>query len=184
MATAEAIKTTQGAPRRAREYETIYILRSTIDPDEAERIAARVREVIDRLGGKLLKVDNWGRRRLAYPIQRASRGVFVYLQYAGYEDLVAELERNLRLLDHVIRYQTVMLKESVMLADYDVDPEQVAFLPIEAVDEEPELALAQRLGLEAAPRRARPDDAESDMGDDDMGDDDMGDDDGPMVDRH
>ena len=58
---------------RAREYETIYILRSAVDPDEADRIATRVREVIGTLGGKILRVDNWGRRRLAHPIGKATR---------------------------------------------------------------------------------------------------------------
>src|SRR5262245_27885213 len=139
---------------RAREYETIYILRPTVDPDEADRIAARVREVITGLGAKLLRVDNWGRRKLAYTIGKATRGVFVYVRYVGLNNVVAEVERNLRLIDDVVRHQTVQVKAKVRIEDYEVDPADVQFrrleqpLPEEA--EEPELA--QRLGLVDRPR--------------------------------
>ena len=139
---------------RAREYETIYILRPNVDPDEADRIATRVREVIAGRGGKLLRVDNWGRRKLAYTIGKATRGVFVYVRYVGLNNVVAEVERNLRLIDDVVRHQTVQVKDKVRIEDYNVDPADVQFrrleqpLPEEA--EEPELA--QRLGLVDRPR--------------------------------
>src|SRR5262245_9525155 len=112
---------------RAREYETIYIMRSGVEPDEADRIATRVREVVTGRGGKLLRVDNWGRRKLAYPIGKATRGAFVYLRYVGLNDLVAELERNLRLIDDVVRFQTVLLKERVRVEQYEVDPAETQF---------------------------------------------------------
>ena len=105
MATAAAAPAT----RWAREYETIYILRADVDNAAAEKIVDRAKDVIARLGGTLTKLDNWGQRKLAYPIQKSNRGIFVYLKYVGYGDLVAELERNLRLLDQVVRFQTVLL---------------------------------------------------------------------------
>src|SRR5262245_58056898 len=110
---------------RAREYETIYVLRTTVDPDEADRIAARVREVIAGRGAKLLRVDNWGRRKLAYNIGKHSRGVFVLVRYVGEGDLVAELERNLRLIDDVVRHQTVVVKHRVRVEDYQVEAADV-----------------------------------------------------------
>ncbi|MGD8862360.1 MAG: 30S ribosomal protein S6 [Myxococcales bacterium] len=149
-------KATAAAPliedRRAREYELIYILRGTVTPAAAEKVAERVREVITSLDGKLLRVDNWGRRKLAYPIRKQSRGIFVYLRFVGWNDLIAELERNLRLLDDVVRFQTVLLDERVELGGYDVDPEEVKFAPVEEVEEEEEPELAQRLGLVERPR--------------------------------
>jgi small subunit ribosomal protein S6 len=139
---------------RAREYETIYILRSGVDPDEADRIATRIREVVTSLGGKILRVDNWGRRRLAHPIGKATRGIFVYLRYVGLNNLVAEIERNLRIVDDVIRHQTVLLKERVKLDEYVVDPADVEFRRVEVAlpEEEQEPELAQRLGLVERPR--------------------------------
>jgi small subunit ribosomal protein S6 len=139
---------------RAREYETIYIMKPTVHPDEADRIAERIKGIIEGRRGKLLRVDNWGRRRLAYPIRKASRGVFVYLRYAGFGDLVAEVERNLRLIDDVVRHLTVQVNDHVVLDTFTVDPEEVKFHRLEeaAADDDAEQELAARLGLIDRPR--------------------------------
>jgi small subunit ribosomal protein S6 len=166
MSTAQA-----STERRAREYETIYILRSKVDPDEADRVAGRVKEVIADREGLLLQVDNWGRRKLAYPIEKASRGVFVYLRYVGFEDLVAELERNLGLVDDVVRFQTILLKSTVASGDYQVDDSSLTFERVEVAAEEEEPSVAQRLGLIERPRAegysSRDEDEDDGMGDDD-----------------
>ena len=62
------------------------------------------------------KIDNWGLRTLAYPIQAHKKGIYLYVRYLGGSDIVKELERNLRIWDEVIRYLTVLI-------DGDVDPE-------------------------------------------------------------
>lgn len=138
--------------RRARAYEMIYILRASVHPDDADRIAARFSEIVTNLKGKLVNLNNWGRRRLAYPIKKESRGVFVYARFLGYEDLVAELERNLRLMDAVLRYQTILLKAQVDMDEISVDPADVEFQRLEIADEEDEPQLAQRLGLVEKPK--------------------------------
>jgi small subunit ribosomal protein S6 len=139
---------------RAREYETIYIMRPSVNPDEADRIADRIKGIIEARKGKLLRVDNWGRRRLAYPIAKATRGVFVYLRYVGFGDLVAEIERNLRLIDDVVRHLTVQVNDHVMIETFTVDPEDVKFRRLEEapVEDDNEQELAARLGLVDRPR--------------------------------
>jgi len=152
MATAAAAPAT----RWAREYETIYILRPDVDNAAAEKIVDRAKDVIARLDGTLTKLDNWGKRKLAYPIQKSNRGIFVYLKYVGYGDLVAELERNLRLLDQVVRFQTVLLQEDIDPASVAVDPDEVQYLHVEEEEdtEDTELERARSLGM--APRAPRP----------------------------
>jgi small subunit ribosomal protein S6 len=147
-----------GLTRWAREYETIYILRPDVTSEDAEKIATRIAETVERLTGKITKVDNWGKRKLAYVIQKHTRGIFVYVRYVGYNDLVAELERNLRLFDNVIRFQTIVLRDMVDLAQVEVDPEEVKFVPIEEGDDEPEPDAAERLGMGEG--RNRPERAE------------------------
>lgn len=145
------------ATRWAREYETIYILRPDVDGAAAEKVVDRARDVISRLDGTLTKLDNWGKRRLAYPIQKHPRGIFVYLKYVGFGDLVAELERNLRLLDEVVRFQTVLLREDIDPASVAVDPEEVQYLHVED-EEEPEDAETERArSLGMIPRAPRED---------------------------
>ncbi len=149
---------TTAPTNRAREYETIYILRSDVDPDAAERVAARVAEVIEREQGKLLKVENWGRRKLAYEINRQKRGVYTFIKYIGGGSLVRELERNLRLIDVVIRHQTVLNKTDIVVENVAIDPEETKFsrveLPTEAdVDDSKEKALGFIDSPEDKPRR-------------------------------
>lgn len=138
--------------RWANDYETIYILRPNTSPDEADKVAQRVAEVIARLDGKLTKVDNWGKRRLAYSIKKNTRGIFVYVRYVGFNDVVAELERNLRMLDPVMRYQTIVIARNIDMNEVQVDPEEVKFLPIEVTEDEDEPDLEQQLGLKARER--------------------------------
>lgn len=136
-----------------REYETIYVLRPDADRENTERVATRVSDVIAKGGGKLTRVENWGRRRLAYDVKKYKRGVYVYLTYVGRGELVSEIERNLRMLDAVLKFQTVKIRDGLVLDSVAVAEEAVKFEHIEAPpDEEPEETLAQTLGLEE-PRR-------------------------------
>ncbi len=148
---------TSGSTKQwAREYETVYIMRPTVAADTAEGVANRVKELVAKFGGKLTKVDNWGHRQLAYEISRHRRGLFVYVRYAAVGEVVAELERNLRLLDEVIRYQTILIDDRVDLNAVNVDPDEVEFLPIEEEPEEEEWDRAKELGLvPREPRRER-----------------------------
>jgi len=153
MATAAA------AQKRAREYETIYVLRQDVDPDTADKVANRVAEVVGRENGTLVKVETWGRRKLAYVVAKQRRGVYYYLKYLGGGAVVAELERNLRMLDNVLKFQTVLLREDVIAESVTVDPEEVKFARIEAAPEdEKEESRERALGLIDAPEgeRARP----------------------------
>lgn len=137
------------AVKLGREYETIYVLKPDVSKENAERIANRVVEVVGREGGKLTQVENWGRRQLAYPIAKQRRGYYVCLKYVGGGGLVSELERNFRLLDDVIRYQTVKTQDEIDLGGVEVKAEDVEFEAVEPLAEaEPEESLARRLGLE------------------------------------
>lgn len=128
---------------RPREYETIYILRPDIDTDGAEKVARRVTEVIDRLKGMLLKVDNWGRRKLEYPVSKHRKGVYVLVRYLGLSDMVQELERNLRMMDSVIKYQTVVMAKDVDASTKTVNPDAIKFAPIEPEKEEEQVEEAK-----------------------------------------
>jgi len=101
------------APNTSREYETIYILRPNTANDGVADVNTRVKNVIEGMGGKLLKIDNWGKRRLAYEVAKERKGIYLYWRYLATSGVVEEAERNLRMLDPVIRYMTVKLDESI-----------------------------------------------------------------------
>lgn len=141
------------AQQLAREYELIYILRPTVAPTAARKVADRITDVVEKRGAKLVRVDNWGKRKLAYPIKKLSRGIFVYVKLVGFTDVVAELERNLRILDEVVRYQTVRLEDVHDVATLEVDPEEVLFREIEtSAEEDEDPTFEERLGMSSRRR--------------------------------
>ncbi len=102
-------------PGTSREYETIFILRADTANDGVAAVNGRIRGILDAMGGKVVKLDNWGKRKLAYEVQKQLKGIYLYWRYLAPAGVVAEIERNLRMLDSVIRYYTVKV-------DSDVDP--------------------------------------------------------------
>lgn len=88
-------------------YEVLYILTAE---QEAEAIAAQVEKfnkLIADNGGTVDEVNEWGRRRLAYPINYKNEGYYVLVNFTGPANLTAELERNFRNDENVIRYMTI-----------------------------------------------------------------------------
>jgi small subunit ribosomal protein S6 len=74
----------------------------------------RVRGILENMGGKLLDLDNWGKRKLAYEIKKQRKGIYMYWKYLAPSGVVVEVQRNLRMLDPVIRYYTVRVAENVV----------------------------------------------------------------------
>lgn len=103
-------------PGTQREYETIYILRPEATSEQLQQVNGRIRDVIEQAQGKLLRVENWGKRKLAYEIEKHHKGIYLYWRYLAPPALVAEVERNLRLMDLVIRFLSVKI-------DADVNPD-------------------------------------------------------------
>jgi small subunit ribosomal protein S6 len=133
---------------KSKEYETIYVLRSDVDADTAEKVQARVSEVVSRDNGKLVKVEAWGRRKLAYPVAKQKKGVYVYVKFVGRGGVVAELERNLKLQDAVLKFQTVLTQEDVDVSAVTVDPEEVKFERLELpAEDDKEESRERQLGL-------------------------------------
>ena len=153
---------------KSKEYETIYILRSDVDADTAERVQSRVAEVVGRDNGKLVKVESWGRRKLAYPVAKQKKGVYVYVKYVGRGGLVQEIERNLKLQDAVLKFQTVMTNAEVDVQALAIDPEEVKFQRLELPPEEEEKESREKaLGLVDfgdGPRSARGDRHDDEFG--------------------
>ena len=92
-------------------YETICILHPDLTEEEVNGTIERYSALIGENGGEVTKSDHWGQRKLAYTVQGHSRGHYIYILYTGVAETVAELERNLRILDQNIRYMTVKVDD-------------------------------------------------------------------------
>lgn len=125
-------------PGRKREYETIFILRPDVTNEQIAAVNAKIRTVVETGGGTLLKIDNWGRRKLAYEVQKQFKGVYLFWRFLGDPGLVEEVERNLRLTDTVIRYYSVKVADNVDVATRttEVTDESFANASVPGPDEE------------------------------------------------
>ena len=96
-----------------REYETVMIVRPEANKPVILDLVKRLQGIVEGAGGRLLKIDSWGTRILAYPIAHCRKGVYLYWRYLGGSDTVQEFERNLRILDLVIRHHTVLVGRNI-----------------------------------------------------------------------
>lgn len=95
------------------EYETTVVIRPDIGGDAVEVTLDKLRDVVKTKGGKLLAISHWGKKKLAYEIKKHTRGIYVHSHFLGGNQLVQELERNLRISDNVLRFMTIRMAEDV-----------------------------------------------------------------------
>jgi small subunit ribosomal protein S6 len=98
--------------KRFRKWETLFI----IHPDFVEQrqdIINRVKDIVESKEGGILKVDEWGLRKLAYPIEKKTHGYYVLIEFFGLAELPKELENFFRIDERVIRFIIVKLEDRV-----------------------------------------------------------------------
>ena len=98
-----------------REYESVTILKPDTPKPEILELIKRLQGVFSDRSGKLLKVDSWGMRVLAYPVRKNRKGIYLHWRFIGGSDMVTEFERLLGLTSLVVRFYTIRI-------DDDVDP--------------------------------------------------------------
>ncbi|MBI5070061.1 MAG: 30S ribosomal protein S6 [Deltaproteobacteria bacterium] len=99
--------------RLVREYETIYLLKPETPDDQVEEIKERLRGMVSRQGGKVIRFTNQGKRKTAFPVAKNQKALFMHCLYVGNPGLVGEFERNLKMLEQVTKFQSVKLADGV-----------------------------------------------------------------------
>ena len=92
-----------------RRYETIFIASPTLTDEQAEELVRHFEGIIAEQGGELLKTDKWGRKKLAYEVQKFSEGYYTLFEMNAGSSLIAELERRFRNDDAVIKFLSVRM---------------------------------------------------------------------------
>ena len=92
-------------------YEVVYIIDPAVEEEARKALIAKFNDLITGNGGSVDKVEEWGKRRLAYAIDYKTEGYYVLVNFQAEADLPKELERNLQISDSVIRYQVIRLIE-------------------------------------------------------------------------
>ena len=94
-----------------RRYETIFILNPDLEDEQAQSAIEKAKGIITQNSGEILKVEDWGKRKLAYEVKKKTKGHYILIHFTGSPALVSELERNFRVMDAVIKFQSVRLDE-------------------------------------------------------------------------
>jgi small subunit ribosomal protein S6 len=93
-------------------YELLLIITPDHDENEAEALTSQVKSIIEN-GGTLLKVDPWGKKRLAYPIRKRSEGYYVLYIFESAPSFVAELNQALHVIEAILRYMIVQYEDDI-----------------------------------------------------------------------
>ena len=94
-----------------RKYENLLLLSPELAAEERQAILDNLTAIVEREEGKILEVDEWGMRDLAYAVHKMDRGYYVRLEFAAPGKCIAELERNIRITDGIFKFVTVKLDD-------------------------------------------------------------------------
>lgn len=92
-------------------YELAVVVNAKIEDDERAATIDKVKAYIERFGGTITNVDEWGKKRLAYEIQKMKEGFYYFIQFDADSTVPAELESRVRIMENVIRYLCVKQDE-------------------------------------------------------------------------
>lgn len=98
-------------------YEELFILRPESAEEEIDAFIEQLTQVVTTGGGVLDKVEKWGKRKLAYRVEKREEGFYVLLQFTSGPDVVREIERRMRVSEQVLKYITVRIDEKLKRID-------------------------------------------------------------------
>jgi small subunit ribosomal protein S6 len=95
-------------------YESAVLINAALDDQQIESILSRIKDFIINNGGQIREVENWGRKRLAYPVEKSKIGYYAIYRFDAPGDIVAKLERIYSLDEQILRYMTLRLDNDAL----------------------------------------------------------------------
>lgn len=92
-------------------YELAVVVSAKLEEEDRTKVLDKVKALIERFGGQITNVDDWGKKRLAYEIQKMKEGFYYFIQFDAETSAPAEIESRMRIMDGVIRYLCVKQDE-------------------------------------------------------------------------
>jgi len=92
-------------------YELVYVIDAALEDEARKAVIDRFNGMIEQNGGKVLKVDEWGKRRLAYPINYKTEGYYLLVNFESEATLPREIERNMQIAETILRYLIVKVED-------------------------------------------------------------------------
>ena len=124
-------------------YESIFIARPSLLDEEVNKISEKVKGIIEQGGGIVQKIENWGKKKLAYEVHKEKKGTYVFLFFQASGNLISEMERAYRLDDAIMKFLTVKLTKKDLAqrewankrASRSEGPESTQSMPTEMIKE-------------------------------------------------
>ena len=120
-------------------YESSVIINAALDDEQIEVEVSRLKEYIINLGGEIIEVDKWGRKRLAYMVEKSKIGYYAIYRFYAPSNVIAKLERSYILDDNILRFLTIQLDQDALEyfeKNKTLNPDLIADIPSLVVDDE------------------------------------------------
>lgn len=101
-----------------RYYETLYLINPNLADEDYKDVVTKFNDLVEKNKGVIVKIDEWGKKTLAYEVKKFDKGYYVLLNYCGEPDLITALKREFNLDERILKYQTIKLSDSA-------DPEKL-----------------------------------------------------------
>jgi small subunit ribosomal protein S6 len=95
-------------------YESAVLINAALDDQQIDAILSRIKDLITNNGGQIREIDNWGRKRLAYPVEKSKIGYYAIFRFDAPSDIVAKLERIYTLDEQILRFVTLKLSNDAL----------------------------------------------------------------------
>ena len=97
----------QGGAKRMNKYELAVVVSAKLEDDARAEVIEKVKALVTRFGGNITDVDEWGKKRLAYEIQKMKEAYYYFIHFESETTTPGEIEERIRIMDGVIRYLCV-----------------------------------------------------------------------------
>jgi len=142
-------------------YETLFVVKPTLTEEEIKSQIEKVKAVLEKEGAELLATDDMGMRKLAYPVEKNSRGYYSVLYFKASGQTIAELERNLKINEEVIKFLTIRYTKTKEMTQFNklVDAANKTAKPVEVAKAEEAPQTEEVTPAEASTQESAPEEA-------------------------
>jgi len=130
-------------------YESSVIINAALDDEQIEGVVSRLKEYIINLGGEIIEIDKWGRKRLAYMVNKSKIGYYAIYRFYAPSNIIAKLERSYILDENILRFLTIQLDQDALEyfeKNKTINPDLIADIPALAIDDElPKVLITKEL---------------------------------------
>lgn len=123
-------------------YESAVLINAALDDEQIQSIVSHIKEIIINSDGKIIEIEDWGRKRLAYVVKKSKIGYYVIFRFNALPNVNSKLERFYKLDENILRYLTIKLSE-IALEQIEKNKPETSAIEEPAIDDIIDLSMAE-----------------------------------------